>query len=141
MFFHTVKMTSYCCDFVFGMCVIIKGFFLSIFSEVWCFTFFRKILHFLKPRLTPWKQTAGISFRAFYKLGTETLPLGLEMLISKLIFPNATDFLEISAAISPSESCRIESRRHGSSMIGCYKKWDFLISISSPKGKVSVPSL
>ena len=30
-------------------------------------------------------QTAGISFRAFYQL--ETLPLGLEMLISKLIFP------------------------------------------------------
>ena len=26
-------------------------------------------------------QTAGISFRAFYKLGTEPLPLGLEKLI------------------------------------------------------------
>ena len=31
-------------------------------------------------------QTAGISFRAFYKLGTETLPLGLEKLNLKLIF-------------------------------------------------------
>ena len=31
-------------------------------------------------------QTAGISFRAFYKLGTEPLPLGLEMLIRKSHF-------------------------------------------------------
>ena len=42
-------------------------------------------------------QTAGISFRVFYKMGTEPLPLGLEMLISKLIFQDATDSL-LSAA-------------------------------------------
>ena len=29
-------------------------------------------------------QTAGISFRAFYKLGTEPLPMGLEKLIAAL---------------------------------------------------------
>ena len=65
------------------------------------------------------EQTAGISFRAFYKLGTEPLPLGLEMLISKLIFQNAMDSLLSAANQVSSLAFYVESRCHGSSMIGC----------------------
>ena len=46
-------------------------------------------------------QTAGISFRAFYKVGTEPLPLGLEMLISKLIFLNALSTANNRASVAP----------------------------------------
>ena len=49
----------------------------------------------------PFFQTAGISFRAFYRVGTEPLPMDLEKLIRGI------ENLIVS-----------ESRRHGSSLIG-----------------------
>ena len=65
-------------------------------------------------------QTADISFRAFYKLGTEPLPLGLEKLNSKLIFQILT-LAELT----------VRSARPVSKW-----KMSFEISFSSPLGTI-----
>ena len=86
-------------DVIFLFCVFIMICFELNGAKKWAT--FINLQYYFELSLAYLNQTAGISFRAFHKLGTEPLPLGLEMLISKLIFLNALSTANNRASVAP----------------------------------------